>query len=216
MEFKFHFHFSFSHDIEKQIWILLFVFRFRLTLKNAFEPRFLFFVFASLWKTDMNFVFRFHITLKNRFEFRFCMACYLKNRSEFRLSLLHDSCKTDYCTSHLKSQDTPSGLTGEFTFYAKKSNWIFFSPGPKWVVNSPTPMIFPTHAVLPFFNKGWQIIWWYPRKKTLWFRSSYRNTCIPSMEKENDEYLKTLQPEATKCEITKKLQIKFYRLLEFL
>ena len=35
----------------------------------------------------MNFFFRFHITLKNGFEFRFCMACYLKNRSEFRLSL---------------------------------------------------------------------------------------------------------------------------------
>ena len=208
MEFKFHF--SFSHDIEKQIWILLFVFRFRLTLKNAFELRFLFSVFASLWKTDMDFVFRFHITLKNGFEFRFCVACYLKNRSEFRLSLLHDSWKRDYCTSQ--------GLTGEFTFYAKKSKWIFFFPGPKWVVNSPTPMICPTHTVLPFFfNKGWQIIWWYPREKTRWFRSSYRNTCIPSMEKkENDEYLKTLQPEATKCEMTKKLQIKFYSVLEFL
>ena len=34
----------------------------------------------------MNFFFRFQITLKNGFEFRFCMACYLKNRSEFRLS----------------------------------------------------------------------------------------------------------------------------------
>ena len=58
-EFKCHFHFSFSHDIEKQIWILLFVFRFRLTLKNGFALRISFFVFASLWKTDMNFVFRF-------------------------------------------------------------------------------------------------------------------------------------------------------------
>ena len=153
------FRFSFSHDIEKQIWILLFVFRFRLTLKNAFELRFSFFVFASLWKTDMNFVFRFHITLKNGFEFRFCMACYLKNRSEFRLLLLHDSWKTDHCTSHLKSPDTPSGFTGEFTFCAKESNWIFSSPGPKWVVNSPAPMICPPHTVL-LFNKGLQIIWW--------------------------------------------------------
>ena len=156
---NFHFSFLFSHDIEKQIWILLFVFRFRLTLKNAFELRFSFFVFASLWKTDMNFVFRFHITLKNGFEFRFCMACYLKNRSEFRLLLLHDSWKTDHCTSHLKSPNTPSGFTGKFTFYAKESNWIFSSPGPKWVVNSPAPMICPPHTVL-LFNKGLQIIWW--------------------------------------------------------
>ena len=34
----------------------------------------------------MNFVFRFHITLKSTFELRFCMAWYLKNISEFRLS----------------------------------------------------------------------------------------------------------------------------------
>ena len=159
--------------------------RFSMAWENGIQIPFPFFVFAWHWKTDLNFafcfsfspnfekriwtsffVFRFRMTLKNGFEFRFCTACYLKNRSEFRLSLLHDSWKTDYCTSHLKSQDTPSGLTGEFTFYTKKSNWIFFSPGPKWVVNSPTPMICPTHAVLPFFNKGWQIIWWYPRKKT--------------------------------------------------
>ena len=57
MEFKYHQHFSFSHDIEKQVWIFLFVFRFRLTLKNGFELRISFFVFASLWKTNMNFVF---------------------------------------------------------------------------------------------------------------------------------------------------------------
>ena len=50
-----------------------FVFRFHITSKNACELRFSFFVFASL-------------TLKNGFEFCFCMACYLKNRSEFRLS----------------------------------------------------------------------------------------------------------------------------------
>ena len=74
------FRFSFSHDIEKQIWILLFVFRFRLTLKNAFELRFSFFVFVSLWKTDMNFVFRFHITFKNGFEFRFSFSHHFNKR----------------------------------------------------------------------------------------------------------------------------------------
>ena len=106
MEFKCHLHFSFLHDIEKQIWILLFVFRFHLTLKNGFELRISFFVFASLWKTDMNFVFRFCITLKNGFEFRFSFSHHfekriwisffvfrfritLKNGFEFRFSFLH-------------------------------------------------------------------------------------------------------------------------------
>ena len=165
MEFKFHFHFSFSHDIEKQIWIFLFVFRFRLTLKNVFELRFLFFVFASLWKTDMNFVYRFHVTLKNGFEFRFCMACYLKNRSEFRLSLLHDSWKTDYCTSHLKSPDTPSGLTGELAFLRKEKQLNFLLPGAKVSGELPHPHDISHTRGTPFFNKGWQIIWGYPRKK---------------------------------------------------
>ena len=67
-EFKCHIHFSFSHDIEKQIWILLFVFRFRLTLKNGFELRISFFVFASLWKMDINISFRF--SFSHHFEKR--------------------------------------------------------------------------------------------------------------------------------------------------
>ena len=106
-EFKCHFHFSFSHDIEKQIWILLFVFRFRLTLKNGFELRISFFVFAPLWKADINFSFRF--SFSHHFEKRIWISFFvfallwktdlnfvsrflitLKNRSEFRLSFLHD------------------------------------------------------------------------------------------------------------------------------
>ena len=109
-EFKCHFHFSFSHDIEKQIWILLFVFRFRLTSKNGFELRISFFVFASLWKTDMNFSFRF--SFSHHFEKRIWISFFvfallwktdlnfvsrflitLKNRSEFRLSFLHNHLK---------------------------------------------------------------------------------------------------------------------------
>ena len=68
-----------------------------------------------------------------------------------------------------------------------------------------------THTVLPFWTMDDK---WYDdrREKT----RSYRNTCISSIEKENDERLNTLQVEVTKCEITKKLQIKFYSLLEFL
>ena len=134
----------------------------------------------------MNFFFRFHITLKNGFEFRFVWLVIWKTDLNF--------------VCHLKSPDTPSGLTGEFTFYAKESNWI--GPGPKWVVNSPAPMICPTHTVL-LFLQGMANNMMIAAKKTRWFRSSYRNTCIPSMEKENDEYLNTFQLEVTKCEIKK-------------
>ena len=225
MEFKFHFHFSFSHDIEKRIWTSYFVFRFRTTLKNGSEFRFNFvfhfritlktdlnfvFVLALLWKTDLNFVSPFRITLKNGFEFRFSFlyGLLLKNRSEFRLSFFHDL-KNGllHRSSHLKSPDIPSRLTGAFTFYASESKWIFLSPGPKWVMNSSRP-----HGT-PFFNIEMDDKWYDDsREKT----RSYRNTCIPSMEKENDEYLKTLQLEVTKCEITKNIQMKFYSLLEFL
>ena len=154
MEFKFLFYFSFSHDIEKRIWTSYFVFRFRITLKNGSEFRFnfvfifaslwkriwiLFLVFASLWKTDLNFVFR------------FCMASLLKNRSEFRLSFFHDL-KNGllHQSSHLKSPDTPSRLTGAFTFSASESKWIFLSPGSKWVMNSSRPQwyVLPTRYSL--------------------------------------------------------------------
>ena len=73
---------------------VIYIFRFRMTLKNRFEFCFLFFVFAELWKTDLNFVFlfsfslnfekriwisffvfHFRITLKNGFEFRF--SCFV-------------------------------------------------------------------------------------------------------------------------------------------
>ena len=141
MEFKYHQHFSFSHDIEKQVWILLFVFRFRLTLKNGFELRISFFVFASLWKTDMNFVFtsfwkkdmnfvfrfrriefcfRFSLDFEKRlwtsyFVSRFLIT--LKNRSEFRLSFMHDlknGSLDQY--SHLKPRPPPQGWPGHSLF----------------------------------------------------------------------------------------------------
>ena len=46
-------------------------------------------------------------------------------------------------------------------------------------------------------------------KKTRWFRSSYRNTCIRSMEKENDEYLKTIKLKVTKCKMTQNYKSSF-------
>ena len=100
MEFKCHLHFLFSHDIEKQI---------------------LFFVFASLWKTDMNFSFRFSFShhFEKRiwisflvfaslwktdlnFVFRFCITCYWKTDWSFvchfcmnlKSGLMHQSFET--------------------------------------------------------------------------------------------------------------------------
>ena len=180
-KFKCHIHFSFSHRIKKQIWILLFVFRFCLTLKNGFELRISFFVFASLWKTDINFsfrfsfshhfekriwisffVFRFRITLKNGFEFRFSFSHHFEK--QIWISFVVLAWLEKRITAPVQSFEapaTPSGLTGVFTFYVTESKWIFPSPGPKWVVNFPPP---PRWHVLhrhgtPFFNNGWQMIW---------------------------------------------------------
>ena len=102
--------FSFSPNLEKQIWTSYFVFRFRITLNNGYEFRFSFshyfdkrieiwfLVFASLWKMDWNFVSRFRITLKNGFEFRFCMVCYWKTDLNFFCRFCM-TWRTDLCTS---------------------------------------------------------------------------------------------------------------------
>ena len=162
MEFKCHQHFSFSHDIEKQVWILLFVFRFRLTLKNGFELRISFFVFASLWKTDMNFVFASFWKKDMNFVFRFrrfefCFLFFvfawlwqMVLNFVFCFSFSHHFEKQIWISfviyawlekringpvQSFEAPATPSGLTGAFTFYLTESKWIFLSPGPKWVVN---------------------------------------------------------------------------------
>ena len=90
----------------------------------------------------MNFFFRFHITLKNGFEFRFVWLVIWKTDLNF--------------VCHLKSPDTPSGLTGEFTFYAKESNWIWPLGQSEWW--TPPPTWYVPHTRYSFFNKGWQII----------------------------------------------------------
>ena len=177
--FRWHIHFSFSHGIEKQIWILLFVFRFRLTLKNGFELRISFFVFASLRKTDINFsfrfsfshhfekriwisffVFRFRITLKNGFEFRFSFSDHFEKQIWISFVIL--TWLEKRITAPVQSFEapaTPSGFTGAFTFYVTESKWTFPSPGPKWVVTPPQWYVLHTHGT-PFFNNGWQMIWW--------------------------------------------------------
>ena len=189
MVLNFVFHFSLSHHFEKRIPILVFVF-----------------CFASLWKTDMNCVFRFRITLKNGFEFRFSFSHHFEK--QIWISFVIFAWLEKRITAPVQSFEapaTPLGLTGAFTFYVTESKWIFLSPGPKWVVNSPPPndMSY-THTVLPFLTMDDK---WYDdsREKT----RSYRNTCISSMEKENDEHLNTLQLEVTKCEITKNYKSSF-------
>ena len=49
---------------------------------------------------------------------------------------------------------------------------------------------------------------WYDDSRET-FETRSRNTCISSMEKENDEHLNTLQLEVTKCEITKNYKSSF-------
>ena len=145
MEFTFHFHFrfSFSYDIEKQIWISFFVFTSLWKTHLNFVFRFCFrildfekgiwisfFVFTSLWKTDLNFVFVWLVIWKTDLNF-VCLR---------------------------KSRHTPSRLTGEFTFYAKESNWIWPRGQSEWW--TPPPPWYSPHTLYSFFNKGWQIIWW--------------------------------------------------------
>ena len=210
-EFKCHFHFSFSHDIEKQIWILLFVFRFRLTLKNGFELRisffaftlkngyqfqFSFFVFASLWKTDMNFVFFF--SFSHYFEKRIWISFVIFAWLEKGITAPVQSFETPA---------TPSGWERGIYFLCNWKQVNFSLPGAKVISKLPPPpslqwYVLHTHGT-PFLTMDDK--WYDSREKT----RSYRNTCISSMEKENDEHLNTLQLEVTKCEITKNYKSGF-------
>ena len=122
MEFKFHFYFSFFFGLVKWNSISISIFRFLSTCDIEKRIWISFFVFAALWKGDLNFgfcfsfsrhfekriwisffVFRFRITLENGFEFRFS---YLHCRLEFRLSFLHEFEKW-INTSHLKLRPLP-------------------------------------------------------------------------------------------------------------
>ena len=191
--------FSFSPNLEKQIWTSYFVFRFRITLNNGYEFRFSFshyfdkrieiwfLVFASLWKMDWNFVSRFRITLKNGFEFRFCIVCYWKTDLNFFCRFCM-TWRTDLCTSPViwSPRTHPRGWPGHLLFMQVKASEYSFHRAKVSGVPAPHDAMTAT-------------------KKT----RSYPNTCIPSMEKESDEYLKTLQLEVTRCEITKNYKSSF-------
>ena len=70
----------------------------------------------------------------------------------------------------------------------------------------PPPMICLTHTRYSLFLTM-DDKWYDDSRET--FETRSRNTCISSMEKENDEHLNTLQPEVTKCEITKNYKSSF-------
>ena len=136
MEFKFHFHFPFFVFAWHWKTDMNFVFRFHITSKNALKLRFSFFVFASLTlKNGYEFLFSFSHHFEKRIWISFCMACYLKNRSEFRLSF--------------EVPGHPLGVDRGIHFLCKGKQ-LNLAPRPKWVVNSPAHMICPTHTVLLF------------------------------------------------------------------
>ena len=86
MEFKFHFYFSFFFGLVKWNSISISSFRFLSTcdIENGFEFRFSFFVFAALWKGNLNFnactlvptVFRWH--KKNGIQISFLFFVFLR------------------------------------------------------------------------------------------------------------------------------------------
>ena len=130
MEFKCHLHFLFSHDNEKQILFFVFAslwktdmnFSFRFSFSHHFEKRIwiAFFVFALLWKTDLNFVSRFLITLKNR--------------SEFRLSFLHN---------HLKPRPPPRKVSflSSFPGYNKLLQHKLLNSWATWTGKNKTRLV---------------------------------------------------------------------------
>ena len=140
--------FAFCFSFSPKLWKTDLNFVFRFSFSYHFEKRIWisFLVFALLWKTDLNFVSPFRITLKNRISF--VTFAWLEKRIPAPVQ-------------SFEAPATPSGLTGGFTFYVTESKWIFLSPGPKWVVNSPPSQwyVLHTHGT-PFFNNGWQMIWW--------------------------------------------------------
>ena len=140
-----------------------FVFRFRMTLKNRYEFRFSFshHFEKRIWTSFFVFVFA-SLTLKKGYEFLFSFSHHFEKRIwiSFLYGLLFE--KQIWISFVVQSFEAP--LTGAFTFYVTESKWIFPSAGPKWVVNYPPPpspqwYFLNTHGT-PFFNKGWQIIWW--------------------------------------------------------
>ena len=122
---KFHFHFSFFVFARHWKTDMNFVFRFHITLKNAFELRFSFFVFASL-------------TLKNGYEFLFSFSHHFEKRIwiTFVYGLLFE--KQIWISFVIWSPRTPPrGWPGNSLFMQRKETE--FGPGAKVSGELPRP-----------------------------------------------------------------------------
>ena len=144
-------------------------------------------IFAPLWKTEASFVlisfFVFALLL-------FVIFPWLEKR----------------ITAPVQSFEVPGHpleVDRGIHFLCKCKQVNFSLPGAKVSDELlPPPMIRLTYTVLPFLTLQWMT-------NDMMIAAKKHAACIPSMEKENDEYLKTLQLEVTKCEITKNYKWSF-------
>ena len=136
-----------------------FFFGFRMTLKNRFEFCFLFFVFASLWKTHLNFVFCF--SFSHHFEKRIWISFFVFT-SLWKTDLnfvfvwlviwkidLNFVCR--YCTTLEKGITAPvRGWPGNSLFTQRKANEFSSSRGQSEWWTLPLPWYVP-HTRYSFF-----------------------------------------------------------------
>ena len=160
------------------------------------------------------FAFRFRLTLKNGFKLRisfFAFASLWKTDTNFSFRFLfsHHFEKRIWIAFFVFALLWKTDLNFVSRFHITLKNRISFVTF-AWLEKRITAPVQSFEA--PATPSG--LTKWYDDSCEK--RGSYRNTYISSMEKENDEHFNTLQPEVTKCEIRKKLQIKFHSLLEFL
>ena len=147
-DLSFAFCFSFSPNFEKRLWISVFVFRL---------------IFASLWKTDMNFVFRssFSHYFESRFEFHFSFSHHFEKQIwiSFVIFAWLEKQITEPGQS-FEAPATPSGLTGAFMNFPLPGDKVSSKLPPPPPPHPPLPNDMSYTHGTPFFNNGWQMIWW--------------------------------------------------------
>ena len=134
-DLNFVFRFSFSYHFEKRIWIS-------------------FLVFALLWKTDLNFVFVW-LVIEKQIWISFVVFAWLEKRISAPVQ-----------SFEAPGHAHPRGWPGHSLFMQVKAS-EFYSPwgqSEKWTPPPPPHDMSYKHGT-PFFNKGWLVIRWQPRKK---------------------------------------------------
>ena len=126
------------------------------------------------------------------------MACYWKIDLNF---VCHFSMtwKTDYCTGPViwSPRTSPQGWPGHSLFMQVKAS-EFFSPRDRsewWTPPAPNDTSYPHGTLLKWMTNDMMIA----AKK----HAAIATLAYPRWRRNYDEYLKTLQLEVTKCEITK-------------